>query len=450
MITAPASFTSANAALAKKPIVAFEIDGYNRVFTNRPTGVDQHYDWITEISDLTFEVTPLDGTCQLDDLTVTVEDHDRSLTADYPALTLEGRTCRLKTGFPGQPYSEFVTLFTGKLDSIPTSNKNLTYDFIAKDTRLDLKQLVYLTGDDGQPTDNDHPKTLLGHPLDIVESVLIDYLGIDPSLVDLDKLHAYRDEIFAGSIFEFSITSPPEAKAFLESQIFKPLGGYLRSNNLGKLTPHFFLPLGGSIVPAMTLNRDNIVGTPEIQQADLVNAISFRFDKQEDKFTSEAVRLMQVSIDKYGLQGQNIVESDGMRSGYQGFYLAQLVSNAVFARYGDKNPKVEVQGLWSTCLLEPGDLSLVTHSLMPDRKAGVMGLTNKLFEIEGMSLSFADFTTRFSLVDAGTLTTYGAYRIASGGKPSWTSATEGDRARYMYISGADGKYSDGTTAHNLG
>src|SRR6185369_13955978 len=120
--------------------------------------------------------------------------------------------------------------------------------------------------DSGAPTDSNNAKTVIGNPIDIAISVLVDYLGLDTSTdMDLDAFHDYRDKLFEGAIFKFKITSPPEAKAFLETQIFKPLGGYLRTNNEGKLTPFFFLRLPGAATVAMTLDRSNTEGIPDIQ-----------------------------------------------------------------------------------------------------------------------------------------------------------------------------------------
>lgn len=449
MISAPVSFTTANANLRKNVVVAFEIDGYSRVFTTKHTGISGQYPWISDVSDLSYEVSALDGSSSLSDITVTVIDYQKELTTDYPTLTLEGKVCRLKIGFLGQTYSDFVTLFTGKVDSVPTSDANMTYQFIAKDTRLNLKQLIYRTGDDGQPTDSSHIKTVLGNPIDIVKSILFDYIGLLTTDVDSTKFDLYRDQLFAGTEFSFDISSPPEAKAFIESQIFKALGGYLRANNLGKLTPQFFYPIAGANVPVMTLTRDNIVGIPEIQQADLVNCVSFRFDKDSNSYTSESVQINQASVDKYGMQGQAVIESDGMRSGFQGYFISRLTSSAIFGRYGDKNPRLEVTCLWDAVLLELGDMVGVTHTLVPDRKTGIMGVTDMPFEIEGIKWNFSDCTVTLTLVDAAYIAALGRWRIAPDSKVDWTSAITDDKNRYMYISGADGKYSDATDGHTL-
>lgn len=448
MITAHSSFNTENAKLAKRIIVALEIDGYDRVFTNYNTGVADHYPWITEVGDLSWEVSALDGTSSLNDLNVTVLDRGRAILADLPGVTLEGKVCRLKTGFPGMSYANFVTLFTGYVDSVPTSEGNNCFQFICKDSRQNLKQLIYTIGDDGQPTDTDHPKTVIGHPLDIAISVF-DSLGLTLADYDYNKLIRYRDEIFGGMQFDFTITSPPEGKAWLESQIFKPLGGYLRVTNLGVLTPQFFTPLAGTITPALALTRDNLVGIPDMEQADLVNVVQYKMDKSGDSYLFEWVVQDSDSVAKYGQQGINTIEADGVKSAFQGVFTAELTAEAVFGRFGDKNPRFSATGLWSTCLLELGDLPPVTHNLMPNRAAGTLGLTDALFEIEGMSLNFMEGTVRFSLVDAGYLQAFGAYRIAPDDVPAWTLATTEQKDRYMFISDATGEYSDATPGHPL-
>lgn len=458
MISASSAFNTAAAILNQTPVCAFEIDGYVRVFTDQPTGVDGHYPWIVAIADLSFDVSPLDGSSSLGDLTVTVLDVGQQLTADFPSNVLEGKTCRLKTGFVGMSYSDYVTLWTGKINTIPATSGevNNAYDIVANDVRLDLKQVIYTTGDDGQPTDNDHPKTIVGNPMDIVLSVLLDYCGYTTAEVDVTKFDSYRDQLFAGATMQFTITSPPEAKAFIETQIFKPLGGYLRCTNLGQLTPQFFTPLAGTINSVMTLDKSNLVDVPEAQQADLVNSVSYRFDKVADKFTSEKIYSDAASVAKYGIQGQQIIESDGVRSGFQGFFLGNLTSQAIFARFGDKNPQFSdssgsgggVIAFWPACLAEDGDFVTLNHELVPDRKAGTMGI-NALFQVEGHVLHFDNYTVTLSLVDASEYSTFGAYRVAPDSILDWTLESTANKNKYMFISDATGKYSDATAGHPL-
>ena len=59
---------------------------------------------------------------------------------------------------------------------------------------------------------------------------------------DVDAFLAYRNSIFAGYVFEFQFDQPVDAKQFLETEIFRSLGGYLVVLADGRLSPRFFVP----------------------------------------------------------------------------------------------------------------------------------------------------------------------------------------------------------------
>ena len=451
MISVDATWDAANSDLAKQPYVSLEIDGYARKFTNRDPGITDYYPWIAEdgVTDIEYNTSPLDGSSELQDVTVTVLDFQGLITADMPSITLEGRTARIKVWFPGVDVSHAVTLFTGKLDLVQCSNVNTTYDFVLKDTRVDLKQLVYLTGDDGQPVDSSHLKTVVAHPLDILKDILLNQLALDTSLVDIATIDAYRDGPFAGAIFQFSIDSAPEAKDFIENQLMKPLGGCLRSTSSGILKPYFLISLAGSISPVQSFDADELVDIPLVGQSDIINTLDYKFDKEGSEYKSESVLTDADSIAKYG-QATQIVESDGMRSGYQAFFLANIVSREIFNRLASKNPTFDAEVLWTGCKVEASDIISITHPLMPDRKAGVMGVTDAWFQVQSLKLSISTFTATFTLVDVSTSRSYGAFKIAPDSQVDWTSATSDEKSKYMFIADATGKYSDTTTGNPLG
>jgi hypothetical protein len=459
VIAASSAFLAANAAAVKSPVFVLEIDGYSRKFCNAAGGRAGlgFSPWINTIDTHDVSADDLEGSSTLGDLTVTVLDYQRLLTADMPGFTFEGKKAWLKTGFPGMIYADYVTLFTGVLVDVPMANADSCYQFVARDPRVALQNVIYLTGDDGQATGSDHPKTLLGNPMDLLLSILTDYIGFtDVTDFDGDKIRAYRDEYFAGLLFEFSITSPPAAKDFIESQLMKPLGGYLRVDNLGRITPQFFRPLAGQANIVAALNQNNVTAIPEMQQADLVNVVSFRFDKSDDTggnsngFLSETVIIDSVSETKYGQQGQNIIECDGVRSAFQGYLTAGETARAIFGRYGYKNPRIDATtGLWTLCLLELGDLVSLSHPRVPDRTTGLLGISNKVFEVNGRTLDFNACTITLKLVDASGTQFAGRFKIAPDAIADWTAATLAQKQQYMFLTDSTGHYSDGSAGNPL-
>lgn len=452
MIAASAAFTSANAAVAKAPVFVLEIEGYSRKFSNGNVAGLGFSPWITSIDTHDASADDLEGSSTLGNLTVTVLDNQRLITADMPLFTFEGVRAWLKTGFPGMVYSDYVTLFTGSIVNVPQANGGSCYQFVAQDPRVALQNVIYLTGDDGQPTSSDHPKTLLGNPMDLLISILTDQIGmVDNIDFDGTKMRAYRDQYFAGLQFQFSLTSPPAAKDFIEQQLMKPLAAYLRVDNLGRVTPQFFRPLAGPVTIAAALNQDNITAAPQMDQADLVNVVSFRFDKSDNDYLAESVVIDSTSESKYGQQGQNIIESDGVRSGFQGNLTAAETAHAIFDRYGDKNPKISGStALWTLCVLELGDLVTVSHPRVPDRDAGTLGITNKIFEILGRTLDFNACTITLTLIDASKASSFGVCRYSPAGEANYTAASAGDQTRYLFMSNAAGNQSTGVPNGKLG
>jgi hypothetical protein len=450
LLTAAATFNTNLASLKLQPVLALEIGTYAKVFTTKDMSIAGQFDWIVSASGLGFNVSSLDGSANMSDVTVTIQDRGNAITADMPSITLEGKTATLKTGFVGQPYADFLTLFTGQVDRVNRNQDGNSYDFVCKDTRLAMKKIIYLTGDDGvNPTSQKNTKAVVGHPLDIALDILLTQLALPGGSVDSVGFGNFRDLLFPGMIFEFHLQGAPEAKAFVESEIFKVLGGYLRITNTGVLTPVFFQPLPGAAGSVMSLGENDIIGLPDIQQADLINVLTMRFDSNDGNFNSESVQQYAASITKYGQQGQAIIESQGLRAGFQGYFVTAQVSNGIFGRFGNKNPRMDITCRWPAVLLEPGDKILVTHSKLPDRIAGTMGLVNALFEIESIQYDFEAYTVTLSLVDASYQSTFGAFRIAPDAQANWTLATAPQKARYMFQSDATGHMSDATVANLL-
>src|SRR4051794_34471177 len=213
MIAATPAYNAANAKKAKRPIHMLEIVGYGKVFstaTDAPPAGNKA--WISTFGTLTIAVDDLNGSASISDFTVTVIDYRNLITADFPLFQFEGAKATLKTGFPGLAESDFVTLFTGVVNTVASDLDNTAYTFTISDFNRVNQQVIYLTGDDGQPTSSDHPKTLLGNPLDLLIDILEHQIGYATSEIDVPTITAYRDQLFAGMNMQFSISSPPDAK----------------------------------------------------------------------------------------------------------------------------------------------------------------------------------------------------------------------------------------------
>lgn len=418
------------------------------------------YDWITNIDDLKLTISDLDGGSDLGDLVFTVQDHQPLITADLATFVFEGKRCKLLAGFVGMAIADYVTLFTGAVDRVESENGNTEYKFTVSDINLKkLTQVIYTTGDDGFATDSKHPKTINAHPLDVLVDAL-EQAGVPAGDIDTAKIEYYRDGIFNGLSFEFTLTSAPAAKDFIESELMKPLGMYLWANNLGVVSINSFYPaISGSgsytppTPPVMTLDNDTVIDVPLEQEAELIDQVTLRFDWDEtgeQKFLAESVQNWNPGILKYGLYGSQIIESKGLRSGFQGFFMAMLVARLIFLRYGNKQLVLDPLSLiWTACVLEPGDIIALTNPFLPDRVAGALGVTDMTFEVLDRNWQFMNGLVELRLLRLD-ISQFKEYRITPNGEAAFASASPTDQGKYMFQSDATGKYSTGADGNTLG
>lgn len=443
MIAATDNWTARQALNAKQLVFFVEIDGYGKVFTTAPGDPDRKA-WIKDIGQISQSVDDVNGSSSLSGVTVSIIDYRRLITADFPTFMFEGRRVTLKQGFAGLDEADFITLYTGIVDTVPNNDDGTSYDFNCVDTNRLNQQVIFLTGDDGQPTDSSHPKTVIGNPMDILVSVLSEYVGFADHEIDTDTIYAFRDSLWGGIEFQFSITSPPDAKSFIETELLKPLGGYGFTDNLGRYTVNFMQPQPGVISPVYDFNPTNLSAVPVWDEATLYNTLSYRFDDDGSKMMAETVELDAASVDRFGLQGQLVIESKGVRSGFQGFPLAAMVATSIFNRYAMKNPRLTLETSWRPIRVQIGEFVTVTHPLIPNRSTGSLGVTNQLFQVIARNPDPLKGTISFTVADASKIQAFGAARIAPNGTPAFTAASDYQKGRYLFSTGTDGKQSDGT------
>lgn len=479
MLQATANWLAANAKFEKQLVyrIVFPENpygpGYGRTFSMVPNTIENTYPgaelddpWVVSIDDHVKNINDLDGGADQETFSFTVQDRDFKITADMGAGTVfEGMLVQVYIGFASLTnLDDYLLYWQGYIDTVDSTNSNLDYIFQCSDVTVKLQQVVYLTGDDGAQTSAGNVKTVQGHPLDIMLDILLNQVkdpatgqGLDPSLINTTKIKAYRDGVFAGMSFLFHIQQPPSAADFIKNQILKPLGGYMWVSQ-GMITVNFFYPLALP-TPLITMGPDNFMTIPTAEQTEMVNVVQFQFDKDDDganssgQLLSTNTQAYTPSVLKYGVFGEHNIVSDGLRAALQGYLITWLVSQLIFLRYGLKNLMFDqnaAEGLFTSLLYEPGDVIAVTHPQIPDRKAGVMGITGMLFEITNKKTVFDAGTVTLSMIDASYLTNYGLSEITPDNEPDYTSAPSGDQSLYMFLAGSNGKYSDGNPGNKLG
>jgi hypothetical protein len=167
-------------------------------------------------------------------------------------------------------------------------------------------------------------------------------------------------------------------------------------------------------------------------------------------FLSEFTEVYGVSVTLFGkLQTQHVLESHGLESGMGGWQYARLLVNTLFLRYGLKAITLQVEAFWTAVIVEPGDFVRVTHSLIPNRTTGTLGITNRLFEVLEVKKNFDKGTVELLLLDMAWLDALTAVQVAPDGEPTWPLSTRSDRLNYMFISNSAGVHSDGSAGQAI-
>lgn len=464
MISATTNYLNAETEFSAGIIIfRIEIEGYGRVFVNHNNGVDTP--WLVSVDPLSISINDVDGGANQMSLGFTVQDRGAAITGDFPGFVFEGKKVTITAGFAGLATGDYITMFVGFVDTVSSTNSNLEYYFDCSDIQSKLSKVIFTVGDDGFTTSADHIKTVKGHPLDILLTILLTELDLDPSLVDSDKIIAYRDGPFAGVNFVFRLSQSPAGIDFMKAQILKVLGGYLWVNSSGQVTINFFYPLSGPVAVA-SLGPDQWTAIPTAEQVgsssgskSMINTTQFQFDKDDhDKNSSGNYLAFETqeygpSVSLYGVFGEQTVQADGLRSAYQGYFIAKMVSRLYFLRYGFKALMFDqnaAASFWNTVRIEPGDIVSVTHPNVPNRKLGVMGITDKLFEVINKSIDFTNGLVTLTLIDASYLSTFGFFKITPVDEADYTAASSPDKAKYMFQCNDSDEYSNSDPAHPLG
>jgi hypothetical protein len=467
MLQATSNWLAANRHFEKVLIHRIVITGYYRSFSNDN---NQMIDdpWLLSIDEQHKNINDLQGGADKETFAFTLQDHRNLITADMASFTFEGCKVQYYIGinYPGHTMAlgDYLLYWQGYIDDVASANSNTEYHFTCSDVTSKLEQVVYLAGDNGGQTSGSNIRTLVGHPLQMMLDILLSELrdpksgqALDPTLVDVSRIQKYRDGPFAGMEFEFHLQQPPQALEFIKNQILKPLGGYLWVTQ-GKLTVNFFYPITAP-VPVQTIGPDDWLSIPTAEQTQMMNTVQWQFDKDDGvgassgSYLSTNTQQYAPSVAKYGLYGEHKVDADGLRAGLQGYLISWLVSWLIFGRYGFKNLTFEsnaAEGIMSLWLLEPGDIVGVTHTQIPNRKAGVMGLTNYPFEVMNKQGNPFEGKVTLTMLDASYLYNFGFAEVAPDAEGNYTAVSAGDKAQFMFQSGSNAKYSNGDKGNLLG
>lgn len=409
-------------------IVLYTIAGYSRIFSTAPVGQSNIFPWISHgnAGSLAMSVNDLEGSNNTSDVSFTVVDWNNQLTSDLQAgAQLLGKTCTIQIGFPGLPLAQYITLMTLVVDHIDLANQNTAYKFTLRDNSLLLQQFAFQIGDDGFPTNNNHPATILNTPMAILQQAAIQS-GLPAANINTAAIAKLNTSVYFGMTQFFTVTYPPRAKDFIEAEILKPLGAYWFWNNLGQLTPYSMLPFALP-VPALALDATLIsFATPPVPQrsTDYTSIVIYKMDGDSNgqNYTTILVGEYAPAVNLYGISQSRIIQSRGLRSSVGGARIAHLSMNNIFRRYGFKPMTLKIRCFLPAMLVEIGDKVTISHAKIPNgmflpqfRLPGRTGITGTLWEIKGKTVHFDDATVELDLLDVSWQVANPLFQIAPDG-----------------------------------
>lgn len=424
-------------------------------------------------------ISDLDGSSSIGQFDVEVLEGSAMGTSPLQsAMALEelhGKKARLKMGYAGIPAPRFPTFETFEVDRVDVGEDVTSWKLRLVDTKRSVRSRIFAKATE------DVPVSLSGNPIDILLRIYQNELGIgqNPNLsadgwimydaggaagatglinpnryLDVPTLLAYRDGLFKNYYLEFTITEPQDAKQWIEREIYKALGGYSIVNAAGQLTPRFWLspPVANPAGPTAVFDftDHNLTRLPTVERAPIVNQLTFRLDHDGSEFGTVLFIVDGASFSRYGLQGQQVVESMGSRSARQGGMHAQLYASKLFRRYANITPVWTVEAFHQALAVEVGDLVSLTHPKAIDPVTNTRGIANVMCEVLEKHPQYDRGNVEFKLLDVRYLAGKKAYAVAYASMPIYSSNPFWIQESYMFTaSDSTGLYSTGDVGNEI-
>lgn len=437
MISATTNWKAAfpqNVNQAQQLVHILTIAGYGRVFAFCPGAAPGGTSgWISDISGGQFESDGLACTASNGSLAVDVIDFNQEISGDLATTTFEGVQCTLTSGTAALAAGDFIAYGTYIIDSVECLEASLRYRLNLRDLGILLEQSIWEYGDDGYPTSSSHPRTIQGDPMAILEEILETECGYPSGNLNSTVMSAYQAGLFAGFKMVFSITQPPQAKAWIDQEIFNPLAGFGYWNAAGQYTPKFLLPQGPPSVPSYPAFgvKSILDPIPTPAPGPYCAALLLNLDYDGQNFNTEILSTDQAGIDLYdGVIQITNRQSRGMQSALGGSLYGRLAASATFRRYATRPWILNFRAPWQAVLLELGDVVSVTHPQIPVKGSG-MGITNRWYEVQKKSPNWKEGTVDLSLLDVNWMNA--AQRvIAPNGTPDYAGSSPTQQGEYLY------------------
>jgi len=454
MIPTTPAFDAARNATGQTPIVVVSFPTLGLTYSNRPgvAGLAVTSTFAQMAAGLSQQVSDLQGNATIGALSVTVVDVARALLATLATHQWYGALAQLQLGFAGLTYpTDFIPVFTGVVQSVVPTDDHTGFVIGLRDFNRRLTSQVYATGDDGvTPTSSANPKTLDGNPLDLVLDLLENQLSLAAGYIDTTAIAALKAGRMSTTRMLFSLQKAVNANTFLEQELLRPNGLFHFARYSGAFSVADMLTPPTPVPIAFAFTQSNLVGIPTYRQQPIYNWVQFDLDYDGSNFLHTEEFVDAASVAKFDLQAALQIQSQGMRTNYQGASRAGITARRIFERYagGPANQISLTAASLQPVVAEVGDYVTVSHPLMENLDSGTLGWTDRVCQVLNVQQDWARGQITFDLIDV-TAMLRPAVAYAPDSVPAWTSASSGQKAQYMFMANASSEQSDGTAASGV-
>lgn len=438
----------------------------------------------------TSQTNPLSGASDIGKMTLRLRDQEGAVTELRRQAAIVGQEAEVWQGYRGLPFFDsngdpnYLLILTGKVTGFKVSAQGLSYDLEVSD-RFDQADFPVLaesaigaepgatSGDKSfdsgslvlSDTDDDDvydTVTLTGNPVDIALKMLLSGggngggydvwpvwagAGLTIDEVDVAWCEAERAKILTVDM-RFVLKGQQSAKAFVEEEVCKALGGYTLLSGLGKIRVHFpSSPI--STADLALIDDTTLVSKPlPADSSDFhITHITFQLGDAGDGPTILLRRAspQYLAGDYPGVERRHEIASRGLQPDLGGVSVADAVMDMLFARYGVPPPRVRLTTMFKEHhLVEAGDVVRLSSRFWTDWDGRGVEAERLL---ETLSVRPNVDRVEFDVIDlTGALTAGTRAIISPNGQADWTAADATEK-QFAYIAdAATGEFSDGESA----
>ncbi len=324
--------------------------------------------------------------------------------------------------------------------------------FAVEDNPIDILLGLLLSGSqlhDGTANDGTYKYAWKG----VHDGQLADFelgMGLDESEVNIASFEEIRDHWIPSDVHRVIIDGETNMKSFIEDGLLRPMNLNLYTDRAGRLALAIDKPPLG--VTDVAITEDDIIGVPNVDfdNSEIINRVDFNYDKQAtaDTYDSLTIQVDATSQTDYGVEQAIEIKARGVHTDHSGDVLSARYARGKERSFTNPNPQIVFPVLWRNIRVEPGDTVSVTHSGMPDIKAGVVGITNKRMQVVGKRPDWQRGTLELTCIDSAFYKRYGLIHPRAPVPVDYGAATDDTKGRYMYISDrTTEKMEDGTDGY---